>query len=104
MDAKEVDFSHVDWVTVDHHVDGDASDASIHLLLGTSTDADEPLSLISWHEEGPSEEIDSVVESEHCVVVFNVVHGQQGVHFLGDIIVFEVDIVPVVACRKCIWI
>lgn len=104
MDAKEVDLSHLDWLAVDHHVDGDTRDATVHLLLGTSTDADEPFLLVPWHEEGPSEEFNGVVESEHCVVIFDIVLGQQSVHFLGHDIVLEVNVVPSIAGGQCIWI
>jgi len=104
MHAQEVDLSHGNLLTTDNIMDGNAGNETKKLILLAASDTEQPLFVVAWGSQSPFKEGDGVVEAEHVVIIFNIVLSQQVIDFFCLSIVINVNIRPIVACRKGIWL
>jgi len=99
VDTEEVDLSHFNLLSSGNHGDWDACDESEELLFLSSSDSKLPVLDISGKRERPLKEGYLIVESEHCVIIFYIVLGQQGVNFFSLFGIVDVNIRPEITCR-----
>lgn len=96
MYAKEIDFSTLDNATIHLHTNRNTTDKSKEASLFASTNTDDPTRVTTWWKQGPSKELDRIVESEHRIVILHVVLHEELVNFIGHRIVIEIQVIPLV--------
>jgi hypothetical protein len=100
VDAKEIDLSHFDSLTVRRHLNWNSRNKSEKLLLLTTTHTNDPIRVVFGGSEGPLEELHRVVKSEVTSIIFNVVIRQKSVKLLCLHLVVHVYARPFVSCGK----
>ena len=90
VDAQEVDLSSLDCLTIQVHLDGNASDHTKELVVLSTANSDQPRGLAIGWAKGPSQEGDRVVKAEHGIIILDVILHKQVIDFLGDIIIHQV--------------
>jgi len=80
-------------------MDWDARNEAKEFVLLASSHSEQPISEVTRRSQSPLEEGDGVVESEHVVIILNVVLGEQVVHLPGFIVVGYIHICPVESIR-----
>ena len=71
--AQEVDLCHLNMLAVDHHVYRDGSDAGVEYFIGLAPYSNNPVWVVPWCVQGPSQEVNRIVETELSIGILNVV-------------------------------
>jgi len=83
VNTKEIDFSHLYLLSSNNHSDWNSRNKSEELFLLSSSYTELPVFVITRKSESPLKEWYLIVESEHCVIIFNIVLRQECVNFFS---------------------
>lgn len=97
-----------------HQVNWNACDESHQLLWFLDPHPNDPIGVVSWGKQCPPQEVNGIVESEHVVIIFHVIFGQQDVNLDDDytqnshlfcyVVVAEIHLTPLKTVQQRISI
>ena len=96
VDTQEVDLCRLNVDSIDLEVHRYARDHAIKFHLFASSDSKDPFWIATRGHDSPSDERDRVIEAEHFVLVSHIIFHQKVVNFLGNDIIVQVKITPIV--------
>ena len=100
MDAEEVDLGLLNGLVIDLRFGGSRRDESKKIVLASGLHTNMPVLVISWDAESPLKELNRIVESENCLLIFDVVVGQESIDLLLIFLILHVQNHPLKASRK----
>lgn len=71
--AQEVDFSHLDGLTLDGHINGNTRNESVEVVLRFVSNSNNPVGVVARRIKSPFNELRRIVKAEFTIIVFNVV-------------------------------
>jgi hypothetical protein len=84
-------------LAVDDHIYRDGSDAAVEYFVGLAPYSNNPVWVEAWCVEGPSQEVNRIVEAELSIGILNIVFREQVVDIKSTGIVRKIKMAPRIA-------
>lgn len=99
--AKEIDFGHFSLVLLfKMHMNWDTGNESDKFFGLDNSDTQNPVFIVFWRSECPSQECGTVVESEHVIFILNVILSQESVDSIQLFVIIQINFNPFIMFWK----